>query len=281
MVSAQPISDPADPRLAPYRDVRDAALRDRDGTFLVEGRWNVETLLRGGRFAPRSLFVTPPALESLRPALEGARTDADVYVAPVAVMSEVVGFPIHRGCIAVADRGEPLGPADVVRSGRGRPLVCLEGVNNHDNIGGVFRNARAFGAAGVLLGPGCVDPLYRKAVRVSMGGALVTPFAEVAPGDWPGPAIGALRAAGYRAVALTPAGESDIASTGAGAGPAAIVLGAEGPGLSPAALGACDERARIAMAPGVDSINVATACALALHRLAPPTGDAPGATLAP
>ena len=144
-------------------------------------------------------------------------------------------------------------------------VLALEDVSNPDNVGGVFRNARAFGADAIFLSAGCADPLYRKAIRTSMGASLVTPFAHL-PGWADG--LAQLRAAGYTLVALTPDPSAlDIAHLGAAPSRVALLLGAEGPGLSAETRAAADLRMQIAMAPGVDSLNVATAAAIALHRL--------------
>lgn len=259
----QRVYDLADPRVAEYRNLRDADLRER-GTFVAEGRLVVRALLTGSRFRARSVFVTEVALEALRDVLEPLDAEIPVYVATQDVMNAVAGFDIHRGCLASAERGEEGSPAEI--SARPGPVVLLEDLTNHDNVGAIFRNAAAFGAAGVLLTERCCDPLYRKAVRVSMGGALRVPFARVA--DAPG-AIGALREAGFTTIALTPSAEAtDIAEYRAPEEKrTALVLGTEGEGLSAAAMRACDARVRIAMAAGVDSLNVATAAAIALHRL--------------
>ena len=164
--------------------------------------------------------------------------------------------------LAVADRAPPPDLAALLR--RRRLLAVLEGVNDHENLGALFRNAAALGVDGVLLGPRCADPLYRRSVRVSMGHVLRVPFAAL-PGPWPAVA-GRLRAAGLRVAALTPAPDAvPLAAAGLGSERVALLLGAEGPGLSAEALAAADVRVRIPMAPGVDSLNVATAAAVAFH----------------
>ena len=158
---------------------------------------------------------------------------------------------------------EPDGGQAAVRAER---LVVLEGIANPDNMGGIFRNAAAFGAAGVVIGPGCCDPLYRKAIRVSMGAALTVPFAEAGP-EWPR-GVEELRQAGFRVLALTPAaGAVDVAAAAAAAGGrVALLAGSEGEGLTEAAMALSDLRVRIPLAPGTDSLNVATAVGIALHR---------------
>jgi tRNA G18 (ribose-2'-O)-methylase SpoU len=151
-------------------------------------------------------------------------------------------------------------------------VAVLEGVNDHENLGALFRNAAALGVDAVLLGPRCSDPLYRRSVRVSMGHVLRVPFVEL-PGPWPA-SLDVLKAAGLRVAALTPAADAQplTAQPFTAASPTgqrvAVLLGAEGPGLTPEALAAADVRLRIPMAPGVDSLNVATAAAVAFHALA-------------
>src|SRR5438067_1293408 len=191
------VSDVDDPRLADYRDLKDGARRRRDGTFIAESRQVVRRLLGGSRFRARSVLAAEAAAEDLRDVL----TDGlPVYVAPEATLQRVVGFNIHRGCLAVGERGAELALDGLLDA---RVLLVLEGVTNPDNIGGAFRNAMAFGVGGVVLAPRCSDPLYRKAIRVSMGGTLVVPFAAAA--SWP-EALVRLRERGFTIVAPSPAG---------------------------------------------------------------------------
>jgi tRNA G18 (ribose-2'-O)-methylase SpoU len=224
----------------------------------------VRDLVAGRRFPVRSVLCTEAARAGLGDVLAGVPC---VLVAPDALIRRVVGFQFHGGCLAVAERGA-LPSLEALLADAPRRLVVLEQVSNPDNVGGVFRNARAFGADAVVLGPGCTDPLSRKAIRAAMGASLVLPFAPA--GDWPA-ALDRLRAAGLTCVALTPRPEAvDVTALGA-AQPIpprfALLVGAEGPGLGPDALAAADLRVRIAMAPGVDSLNVATASGIALHHL--------------
>jgi tRNA G18 (ribose-2'-O)-methylase SpoU len=181
-------------------------------------------------------------------------------VADPRVLRLIAGFPVHRGVLAALDR--PAVPSiDDVLARTGSMLV-LEDLTDHENIGALFRNAAAFGAAGVLLSPGCADPFYRRSVRVSMGHVLTVPFAQLGP--WPD-ALNAVRASGRVVVALTP--EPDAPPITATRAPVALLLGTEGAGLSAAALAQCDARARIPMTNGVDSLNVATAAAIALYTI--------------
>lgn len=256
MATAVPVDDPSDPRLADFSGLRHRD--DPDGPVIAEGTLVIRHLLRSPHRL-RAVLVTERGLRSL--ATDLAAVDDPVYVAPQPLVEAVCGFHFHRGAIASADRGPPLDPATVLD--RAGLVLGIEGVNDHENLGSLFRNAAAFGVGGVLLDPTCADPLYRRSVRVSMGHALRLPFART-PG-WDG-----LGEAGYEVIALTPtAGADDLATLDADATrPRAVLVGAEGPGLSGPTLAAADRRVRIPLAPGVDSLNVATAAAIALHHLA-------------
>jgi tRNA G18 (ribose-2'-O)-methylase SpoU len=265
-VPVEMIHDPADPRIASFRDARDGDLRRREGLFLAEGRLLVRRLLESPRFPLHSVLLTPTALEGLREPL--VARDAPVFAASVETIRAIVGFKFHRGCLALGVRGAGLPPGALIEPGGRRTLLALEGVADPDNIGALFRNAAAFGAAGVLLSADCADPLYRKAIRVSMGATLALPFAGAA--DWPA-ALGALRDAGYRLVALCPGAQAeDIGEVARTPRPPrlALLVGSEGAGLSEAARAAAHVEVRIPMAPGIDSLNVAAASGIALHRLA-------------
>jgi tRNA G18 (ribose-2'-O)-methylase SpoU len=259
------VGDPADPRLSDYRDLAAADRRpDRPGgrgLVIAEGVVVVRRLL-DSPYPVRSLLGVPRRLAELAPDLAGRAVPA--YAASAATMAAVVGFHLNRGVLAAADRAVP--PDPLALAGAARLLAVLEGVNDHENLGALFRNAAALGADGVVLGPRCADPLYRRSVRVSMGHVLRVPFAEL-PGEWPG-SLDVLRAAGLRVVALTPAADAvPLAAAGLTGARVALLLGAEGPGLTPAALAAADVRVRIPMASGVDSLNVATAAAVAFHEV--------------
>jgi tRNA G18 (ribose-2'-O)-methylase SpoU len=257
----EPIERADDPRISAYAYVGDHAwLRER-GFFVAEGRLVLRRLLRSGRFPVHSVLLTPGALESFGAALD---TDAPVFVAERDVLSQVTGFDFHRGCLALAHR-----PADDVSTGRFREaslLLALEGVGNPDNVGGLFRVAAAFGADGVLLDPASGDPFYRKAVRTSMAAVLDVPFERVAP--WSS-ALDEYKAMDFTVIALTPRADAvPLAEFTADASARLIVLvGAEGPGLSPAALEAADASVRIPIARGVDSLNVVVAAGIALAYL--------------
>ena len=236
--------------------------------FVAEGRLVVTRLMTESALATRSVLVTETARASLADVF-AARPEVPVYVVPQAVMNDIAGFHIHRGCLAIGQRPQPARWQDVVASGFSRkaPIVVLERVANADNVGGVFRNAAAFGAGAVLLDPVSTDPLYRKAIRTSMGAALIVPFARAEP--WPD-ALRDLREMGFALIAMTPSEEAptlrQCASALAGRR-AALVLGHEGDGLSKGALDVCDHHARIPMASGVDSLNVSAAAAVALYEI--------------
>ena len=254
----------ADPRVADYRSIRDAELVRGRGLFIVEGRGNLRRLVRESGHRPRSLFVSEPASDGLCDVLAELAADIPVFVASRAVLSDIAGFDIHRGCLAACERPAPVPPATLLPArGLASLIVVLEGLANPDNVGVVFRNAQAFGADAVLLCPRCCDPFYRKAIRVSMGAVLCVASARLAA--WP-EALGELRAAGYCVVALHPGdGSEPLAAATRLPQRVALMFGTEGVGLSAAALAAADRRLRIGMRPGLDSVNVATASGIALH----------------
>ena len=256
-----PVDDLNDPRLDDYRNVPDADLLARRGIFVAEGRLVVRRLLISSRFATRSVLVTPTAHEALKDLLDDR--DVPVFVVPQTLLNDITGFNIHRGCLAIGVRGAEL---DWRTLPAHSPLVVVERVANADNIGAIFRNAAAFGAAGVLLERSCTDPLYRKAIRTSMGAALSVPFARLEP--WPD-LLDALRREGITLIALTP-GAADtidaVARTVRGHR-VALLVGHEGDGLSAAAIAACHHLARIPIADGVDSLNVATAAGIGLYEI--------------
>jgi tRNA G18 (ribose-2'-O)-methylase SpoU len=266
VASLIPVDEPADPRLDDYRDLTAADRRpDRPGgrgLVIAEGVVVVRRLL-DSPYPVRSLLGVARRFDELDADLAGL--DVPAFVADADTMATVVGFHLNRGVLAVADRAAAPDVAAVLRTAR--LVAVLEGVNDHENLGALFRNAAALGADAVLLGPRCSDPLYRRSVRVSMGHVLRVPFAEL-PGPWPA-SLDLLRAAGMRVVALTPSADAvPLASAGLSGERVALLLGAEGPGLTPDAQEAADLRVRIPMASGVDSLNVATAAAVAFHAVA-------------
>jgi tRNA G18 (ribose-2'-O)-methylase SpoU len=257
------VDDPGDPRLRDYVGLTDAELRRRveqeHGMFIAEGELVIRQLV-ASPYPVRSVLVTPPRFDRLRDVL--APLDAPVYVAGREVMETVAGFAIHRGAVASAARLPHPEPLALLRAAR--TVAVLEGLNDHENIGALFRNAAALGVDAVLLSPTCADPLYRRSVRVSMGCVLRVPFATISP--WPA-ALADIAREGFDVAALTPAADADPVSALDGAGRVAVLLGAERHGLSDAALAAASRRVRIPIRPGVDSLNVATAAAIAFHRL--------------
>jgi tRNA G18 (ribose-2'-O)-methylase SpoU len=256
------VRDPADPRLADFRDLTDADVRpDRRGVVIAEGVAVVERLLTS-RYQPRAVFGEATRLATLEKAL-ASFPDLPVYCADRWLLSDVVGFRLTRGVVASANRLPPASPADILA--QVTRVAVLESLNDFENLGSLFRNAAAFGVEAVLLNAQCADPLYRRSVRVSMGHVLHVPFA-VLLGPWPA-ALDPLREAGFTLLALTP--QRDVMPLASVAPPDrwAILLGAEGPGLTAEARSAAAACVRIPMAPGVDSLNVATAAAVAFAHL--------------
>ncbi len=261
------VTDAADHRLDDYRDLTDLELRRRHetagGIFIAEGALVIRQLL-ASRYPVRSLLVTMPKLAELELDLAAAGIEVPIYVAGIEAMQAVSGFHFHRGALAVAGRLAPT--ADAIALAAGASLVAvLEGVNDHENLGALFRNAAALGVDAVLLAPGCADPLYRRSVRVSIGQVLRVPWAVL--GSWPGGLV-ELKSAGFTVLGLTPDRDArPLDEITPSAHPVAVLLGSEGHGLSLEALGTADIRVRIPMAAAVDSLNVATAAAIAFHHL--------------
>ncbi len=260
-----PVDDVDDPRLVEVSGLTDAAARGRTeaehGCFVAEGLLALEAVL-GSPHPLRSVLVADNKIDRVSALLDGspAATDVDVYVGSPALLRGVTGFDIHRGVVASAGRLPLPRPQDLLAATD--RAVVVEGVNDHENLGALFRNAAAFGVDAVLLDPTCADPLYRRSVRVSVGHVLRVPWTRIPA---PPEGLGLVRTAGHTVLALTPAG--DVTAGQAAArwrhGPVAWMVGAEGPGLTDAALGAADARVRIPVADGVDSLNVATAAAVA------------------
>jgi tRNA G18 (ribose-2'-O)-methylase SpoU len=266
MSNIETVEDPEDPRLTDYREIRDVERRRRSGTFIAEGRQVVRRLLDAGRYRARSALVTPPALDALGAALAAA--EVPTYLVRQEIVKAIVGIEFHHGCLAVGERGAEQTAEAVLAGARGGCVIVLEDLGDASNVGAIFRNALAFAAGAVWLSPGTADPLYRKAIRVSAGAAVALPFARLA--DWPRD-LERLRDAGYTLLALTPRAEAvDISALGTTCPRpprVALLLGTEGRGLSAGALAAADLQVRIPMAPEMDSLNVATAGAVALHWL--------------
>jgi tRNA G18 (ribose-2'-O)-methylase SpoU len=256
------VADPADPRLSDYRDLRDVELRKHleaeHGLFLAEGEKVVRRAVEGGA-AARSFLMAPRWLDGLADVLD--RSDAPCYVVTEAVAEEVTGFHVHRGALASLER-MPLRPvAEVIADAR--TVVVLEDVVDHTNVGAIFRSAAALGVDAVVLSPRCADPLYRRSIKVAMGAVFRVPYARL--DDWYD-GLAEVSAAGFTTVALALADDAvDIDEAVRGKDKVALVLGAEGAGLSPRWLHASDVRAVIPMTAGIDSLNVAAASAVACY----------------
>ena len=274
-VAIERVADAGDPRLAPYRDLRDP-VGVREGLFIAESRTVVRRLLAAPRFRVRSLLLTEAALAGLGDAVGALDARTALYLASRETMKAVAGYDVHRGCLAAAERGHDTTAQALLAPAGARVLVALDEVADPDNVGAVFRNAAAFGADAVLLSPGCADPLSRKALRVSVGASLVTPFARLS--EWSA-GLADLRRAGYTLVACVPRASRDIADAGT-AWPIpprmALLLGAEGAGLGAAARDAADLEVAVRTTDAVDSLNVATTSGIALHRLRRPLPGAHG-----
>jgi tRNA G18 (ribose-2'-O)-methylase SpoU len=261
------IHDPADPRIEAYRDIRERDLVGRRGLFVAEGTVVLEKLVAGSAHATLSLLIADKRVAALEPLWSRLPDGVPVFVAAQGVVDAIAGFPLHRGVLGIGRRAEERGAdavmGEAVARDPGAGVLVLCGIANHDNMGGIFRNAAAFGVGAVLLDSDCCDPLYRKAIRVSAGAALTVPFARAASGA---ALLDLAERHALTPLALTPGGCETLDRLEPPAR-ALLLLGTEGPGL-PEALMARARRLRIAMAPGFDSLNVATAGAIALHHLA-------------
>jgi tRNA G18 (ribose-2'-O)-methylase SpoU len=257
------IDDPDDPRIAAYRDIRERDLAGRRGLFVAEGKVVLEALFSARRFEPESALILDARLPGMVATLAKAPVGMPVYVASRPVMDAVAGFPMHRGVLAIGRRGDEDSAERMLSQLPVRALVlALVGISNHDNMGSLFRNAAAFGADAVLIDDTSCDPLYRKAIRVSVGAVLKVPFAVAGGAEQ---MIEMLTAAAFAQAALSPNGHTDIRELGRTAR-MALYLGTEGEGL-PTALLQRLEAVRIPIAEGFDSLNVAAASAIALHEI--------------
>ena len=263
------VTDPDDRRVDDYRQLHDARARrlmerpddGRPGFFVAEGAHALQRLLASGRRL-RSVLVDQIRLEALADVLGGL--DAPVLVADQPTLRAVAGFPVHRGVLAAADRWDLPDPAQMLAGAR--RVAILEDINDHENLGVIFRSAGSLGVDAMLLSPRCCDPLYRRSVRVSMGHVLAVPWTRLEP--WP-EALDRVAGAGFTLVALTPAADAEpLTRWNPAAGErVAVLLGAEGPGLSPAALAAADRRLTIPMRTAEDSLNVGSAAAIAFYAI--------------
>jgi tRNA G18 (ribose-2'-O)-methylase SpoU len=260
------VDGPSDPRVAEYRNLPEPELVRVRGLFIAEGRIIVRRLIEDGRHRFRSVLVNEAAQRDLEDVLSSIADSVPVYVCDGSDFRGITGHDIHRGCLALVERPIPclVDPLLAVA----RTVVVLEAVANADNVGGVFRNAAAFDVDAVLLSPTCCDPCYRKAIRTSMAATLRVPFARL--DEWP-EGLRRLGAHGFTIVALTPGQSSqelDVFAAEACPRRLALLVGAEGAGLTREAEALADVRVRIPMRAGVDSLNLAVATGIALYRLA-------------
>lgn len=259
------IQDPADPRIRPYLAVRDRDLVGRDGHFMIEGEVVLRTALRLGRYPIASLLIAESKIRSLADLIASLPSTVPVYAAPREILDRIVGFPLHRGILAIGLRDPAVAAEALLRDLPPSAIVMVvAGLANHDNMGGLFRNAAAFGVNAVLLDATCCDPLYRKSIRVSAGAALIVPFAKAGSVE----AICDLLAVyGFEIFATSPRGREQLTEVTRDAQKAAAILfGAEGSGLPRAVLEKL-RTIRIGMVGGFESLNVATASGIVLHHL--------------
>ncbi len=262
------VADAADPRLDDYRSLNDQAFRRRyegDELFIVEGFVAIDRLIESGH-AIRSVLLAPSRVERFADhEIELAAENVPVFVAERTVIAEVVGFDLHRGVIACAERRASKTLDDVL-DGATR-IAVLEGLNDNENLGAIARAAKAFGIHGLLIDPTCTDPYSRRTVRVSMGEVLTLPIARAAPDVWPA-VLNEVKAAGFEVWAMTPAATAMDLWTVDVPDRVAVLLGAEGPGLTRSALAAADRQVRIPISADVDSLNVGQAAAVTFAAIA-------------
>ncbi|MFC5344510.1 TrmH family RNA methyltransferase [Brevundimonas staleyi] len=261
--SVQFIDNPSDPRVAAFQDIRERDLTGREGLFIAEGEVVIRTLLASESLCrARSLLIAENRVGA-QADLIAAAGDTPVYAASQAVMDAIAGFPLHRGLLALGEKPVERSVEEVLGE---LPEECVvlaaAGIGNHNNMGGLFRNAAAFGAAAVLRDERCCDPFYRKAIRVSVGAVLRTPTARAASLE---ELIVALQAARFEVIALSPGATEPLAAI-SGGGRKAVLVGSEGPGLPPEVMARL-RTVGIPMAGGFDSLNVAVTSALALYQL--------------
>jgi tRNA G18 (ribose-2'-O)-methylase SpoU len=262
------ITDPTDPRVAPFGDIRERDLRRAHGQFIAEGtvvlRLLADAARRGGDFEAEAVFLLENRVAGLSETIATFPDDIPVYVADKAVMNAVVGFDIHRGVLALGRRAhEPTIKARLEALPDHALVVAAIGIANHDNIGAIFRNAAAFGADAVFLDETCCDPLYRKALRVSVGAALKLPYVKAGSAA---DLLSALDVRGFHIWGLSPSGTIDIREIAASPR-MALLTGTEGDGLPPDVMAAI-RTARIPQAPGLDSLNAGVATGVALFAVA-------------
>ncbi|MFM9973244.1 MAG: TrmH family RNA methyltransferase [Beijerinckiaceae bacterium] len=261
MATPIPILTADDQRIEAYRDIRERDLTGRQGLFVAEGEVVLRLMLKRSRFALESVLLSRRRAQASPELVAAIPEDTPLYVAEDVILETIAGFPLHRGILAIGRKGDAPAMQTLIAGLPERAIVVVAiGIANHDNMGGIFRNAAAFGVNALLLDEESCDPLYRKAIRVSVGASLAVPFARQESGDT---IVSLLQEAGFCTLALSPSGTlalKDIRREPR----MALVLGAEGPGL-PEALMHRMIRIRISMAGSFDSLNVATTSGIALH----------------
>lgn len=261
------VCDSTDPKLDDFRDMKDTARR-RAGTFIAESELVIRRLLES-RFAVHSLLLTPQRYARLHKSLDALSPEVSVFVGPEELLSDIVGFPLHRGALALGVRTPDPQWTDLVLGAQ--TVLILEDVVDPDNIGAVFRHSAAFGVDAVILSPQCGDPLYRKAVRSAVGWSLYVPWCRLPDSEWPG-LLDSMHADGWSTLALTPDPKAPVLprliERFDETSRVALLLGSEHEGLTLRAMEGASDLARIPMAEGVDSLNVATTAAIALYELA-------------
>lgn len=263
------ITDPDHIAVQPFRDIKERDLTGREGLFVAEGEVVLNVLLSPASLCePVAILIAEKRWETLRPLLEQAPHDVPVYLTSQEVLNQIAGFDLHRGILAIGRKPKAVSLETMLDRLDANPdarqiLVVASGIGNHDNMGGIFRNAAAFGAAGVILDAGCCDPFYRKAIRVSVGAVLRTPIVREPTS---GEIVTRLQARGYEVLALTPSAQMQLADYRPSQR-TAILLGSEGPGLPQAVIDQCLP-VGIRMAGGFDSLNVAVTSGIALHQMA-------------
>jgi tRNA G18 (ribose-2'-O)-methylase SpoU len=251
------VSDVLDPRIADYRHLKDRDLSAEGGRFIAESERVVRRLLTSG-LVTHSILLTPTRFESLKPALDDAT--CPVFIAAQGLLNEIAGFKVHRGCLAVGQR-----PSTAALPKNATTIVVLEDLVDADNLGAIVRNGAAFGVDALVLSPRCADPFYRKAIRVAIGATFTLPIIRLA--DWPQDLLSLKTKFGFAVWgAVLDPNAASLASVDRPE-KVALLLGSEGPGLSASVRAVCDQLITIPMAPGADSLNVATAGAVALFHL--------------
>lgn len=265
MADIVPILDASDPRVAAYLSIQERDLVGRRDHFIAEGEVVLRALVAARRQAVVSLFVAEPRLPALHSILPQLPADTPIFVAPQPVLDAIAGFHLHRGILALGRRPPGVGIRQMLAGIAGDPAataVVAVGIANHDNMGGIIRNAAAFGATAVALDRTSCDPFYRKAIRVAAGTTFHLPIARAKDDE---DLIATLADLGFALLAFTPTATAALHEFRRD-GALALLFGAEGTGL-PASIIARAATVRIPMAPGVDSLNVATASGIALHHV--------------